>query len=110
MRCVSQDRVVEWSYESGKRYRDPFSDISLDVRFTEPDGMERTVHAVWAGGQRWCVRYASAHAGLRRYATVCSDSENADLHGIENALHLAALKNSTQLQARGCLRRPAGRR
>ncbi len=105
---TSQNTVAEWSYVSGRPYGDPFSDVSLDVKFTDPDGTERVVPAFWAGGQRWCVRYASAQAGLHRYVTVCSDQDNRDLHGIEGTLQVTASAGGTSLQAHGRLRRAAG--
>ena len=86
MRYVAQNMVTEWSYTSGKAYEDPFADVSLDVQFTDPNGVERKVPAFWAGGQTWRVRYASAQVGLHRYVSVCSDRDNVDLHGVEGSL------------------------
>jgi hypothetical protein len=110
VRYVSRNAVAEWSYVTGKPYGDPFADLWLDVRFTDPNGLERTVPAFWAGGQKWCVRYASPQAGLHRHVTVCSDQGNADLHGVEGTLEVTPSAGRTRLQQHGRLQRAAGRR
>lgn len=110
MRYASQNAVAEWCYVSGKPYADAFADVSLDVRFTDPSGLERTVPAFWAGDQTWCVRYASPKVGLHRYVTICSDQDNADLHGVEGVLQVTACTGGTQLEQHGRLRCAAGRR
>jgi hypothetical protein len=110
VRYAAQNAVTEWSYVSGKAYADPFAEVSLDVQFTDPSGVERVVPAFWAGGQTWRVRYASAQVGLHRYVTVCSDRDNIDLHEVEGALQVTASLGRTELDGHGRLRRAAGRR
>src|SRR5690242_2580695 len=61
-REARQNSVTEWSFTSGKSYRDPFNDLELDVVFSGPGGEER-VPAFWAGEQTWRVRYAAKRPG-----------------------------------------------
>ena len=81
-----QHQAVEWSYVSGKAYKDPFGEVELDVQVGLPDGSQQRVPAFWAGGQKWRVRYAPPRPGKYLYRTVCSDEANSDLHGQEGAL------------------------
>src|ERR1043166_6417661 len=58
VRCVS-----EWSFQSGKTYRDPFNEVELDVAFTGPDGAAHKAPVFWSGGSVWRVRYAASGRG-----------------------------------------------
>ena len=65
--------MAEVTFESAKKYDDPFNDVTLDVVFVDPAGKEYRVPAFWAGGTSWHVRYASGTPGVHRYETHCSD-------------------------------------
>jgi len=93
--------VVEWSYNSGKAYADPFNDVGLDVVFTDPQGHEQTVPAFWAGEQTWRIRYAPRAAGNYAYRTVASDSANGDLHGRHGALEVTSYEGDNPLRKHG---------
>jgi hypothetical protein len=41
MKSATQNCPAEWSYRSGKTYRDPFQEVQLDVVVTDPNGEER---------------------------------------------------------------------
>jgi hypothetical protein len=110
VKYVSQNCVAEWSYTSGQAYDDPFSQVTLDVSFVDPEGHERVVPAFWAGERTWCVRYASPIVGTHRYRTRCSDAGNADLHNREGILEVTPYQGSNPLLQRGRLRVAAGRR
>ena len=45
-----QNTVIEWGYTAEGAYDDPFSEVTLDVLITAPDGREMTIPAFWAGG------------------------------------------------------------
>jgi hypothetical protein len=81
--------TTEWSFSSGKSYRDPFNEVELDVVFEGPGGVQHRVPAFWAGGQNWRVRYAAAAPGEYTFHSVCSDAANADLHGKRGTLHVS---------------------
>ena len=86
MQYGTQNCMTEWAYRSAKGYTDPFNQVELTVIFTDPDGEQRRVPTFWAGEQTWRVRYASPKAGKHHYQSICSDENNADLHGPEGTL------------------------
>jgi hypothetical protein len=110
MKYTSQNCATEWSCSSGKKYRDPFNEVQLDVIFKEPDGQEVKVPTFWAGGQVWRVRYASSKVGTHRYRTVCSDTKNSDLDGQEGTLEVMPYEGNNPLLKHGPLRVAADRR
>lgn len=79
---------TEWSFRSGKQYKDPFNEIELDVVFQGPGGTEHRVPAFWAGGQTWRVRYAPPAPGDYSFHSVCSDASNPDLQGVRGTLQV----------------------
>lgn len=105
-----QNCATEWSYASGKSYRDPFNEIELDVIVTGPDGEEQRVPAFWAGGNAWRVRYSSPKLGVHRYRSVCSDEGNPDLHGREGSLEVKPYEGDNPLLRHGPLRVSTDRR
>ena len=110
MKYVMENCVTEWAYSSGKVYRDPSSEVELDIVFTDPGGDEHIVPAFWAGEQTWRVRYSSPLTGLHHYRTVCSDSGNADLHGQTGTLQVSPYEGQNPLMMHGPLRMAADRR
>ena len=104
MILAEQNCVAELSFQSGKRYADPFNEATLDVVFTDPGGEERRVPAFWAGGGEWRARYAPEKVGKHRYRTLCSDESNAELHGRQGALEVRPYEGASALLKRGRLR------
>src|SRR6266545_3100101 len=102
--------VSEWSFTSGKPYRDPFHDVELDVIFSGPGGTEQRVPAFWAGGSLWCVRYAPPGAGQYNWKTVASDTSNPDLHGRAGTLQAGAYDGRNPLYRHGAIRVAADKR
>ena len=105
-----QNCATEWSYGTAKSYADPFNDVTLDVVVAGPDGEEMRVPAFWAGGGTWRVRFASPKVGRHTFRTVCSDADNADLHGREGELEVAPYEGDNPLLQHGPLRVSANRR
>lgn len=101
---------VQWSFQSGRSYADPFNEVELDVVFTDPAGREQRVPAFWAGGSKWTVRYAPHTTGSHRFRTVCSDSSNPDLHDRRGALEVRPYSGANPLFKHGPIRVAAGRR
>ena len=110
MKYATQNCVSEWSYVTGKPYRDPFNEVVLDVIFTDPTGRERRVPAFWAGEGTWRVRYASDKVGIHHYRTLCSDPTNPDLHDQEGTLEVTPYEGANPLLRHGRLRMAADRR
>ena len=82
------NRVVEISFEAEKSRNNPFLEIEVDVVFTDPQGVHKTVPAFWAGGEDWKVRYASSILGTHSFRTQCSDTQDNGLHGIEGQVEV----------------------
>ena len=96
--------VVEIPLRAEKAYTNPFQEVTLDVVFTDPGGVEKTVPAFWVGGSEWKVRYASPLVGTHRYRTQCSDAEDAGLHGIEGRVEIKPYTGKNPLLKHGSLR------
>ena len=105
-----QNCASEWSYASGKQYKDPFNEIALDVLFQDASGHEQRVPAFWAGGNVWTVRYAPPAAGRYKYRTVCSDTANPDLHDRKGELEASPYAGENPLYRHGFVRVASDRR
>ncbi len=103
-RHARQYEATEWAFVSGQTYEDPYNEVVLDVLVTNDLGGEWLVPAFWAGGHAWRMRFSAPVEGTYRYRTICSDTENADLHGQEGVLEVDAVLPDNPLLARGPLR------
>lgn len=110
MLYTMQNCPIEWSFTSGKAYRDPFNEVTVDVIFTDPDGERLCVPAFWSGDGIWRVRYASPKVGIHRWRSVCSDESNSSLHGREGELEIVPYDGDNPLFRHGPLRVSANRR
>src|ERR1051326_6155383 len=99
-----QHCVTEWSYTSAKTYTDPFNDLELDVLITDSHGNEQRVPAFWAGETSWHVRFAPDTTGKFTYRTICSDTNNSELHGQQGVLEVATYTGNNQLYHHGAVR------
>ena len=110
MRYATVNCMTEFPLVSATGYTDPFNQVSLDVRFTAPDGGEQVVPSFWAGEDVWQVRYAPAMAGRYHYRSICSDADNAGLHGQQGELEVRPYEGDNPLYRHGPLRVAASRR
>ena len=67
MIVAQQNCMTEWHFSSGMPYSDPFTDLTLDILVTDPEGEERRVPAFWSGESVWRVRYASPKLGIHTW-------------------------------------------
>ncbi len=100
-RKVEANRVAQIALVSEKTYPNPFIQVELDAVVTRPDGKQLRVPAFWAGGNRWCFRYASDQPGQHAWRTECSDKTNAKLHGIEGKIEVVAYAGENPLYRHG---------
>ena len=107
---VETNRVAEIALVSEKTYANPFTEIRLDAIVTQPDGNQLRVPAFWAGGNRWCFRYASSQPGQVVWRTECSDAANPKLHGVEGKLDVVAYAGDNPLYRHGPIRVAKDRR
>ena len=96
-RKVEANYVVEVTLTTDKAYPDPFKGVTLDVVVVAPEGGQAKLPAFWAGGGRWCFRYASGRVGLHSYRTECSDAANPQLHGVTGKIEVVAYRGENPL-------------
>ncbi len=99
----TQERMVEWTIESVKRYADPFNDVDVDVIFSR-EGQVWRVPTFWRGGQRWTVRFAPPASGEYAYRLQSTDPDNPDLNGHEGRVSVTAYSGPSELLRHGMLR------
>lgn len=54
-------------------YRDPYSDVTLDVTLTRPDGRQVKWWGFYDGDRKWRIRFMPDQVGVWRYAAAMSD-------------------------------------
>jgi hypothetical protein len=96
--------AAEITFTAAKPHPEPFLRVMLNVVFTDPAGASKTVPGFWAGGNRWKVRYASSLIGRHRFRSVCSETDDAGLHGVSGALDITPYTGSNPLYLHGPLR------
>jgi len=92
---------VEIAFKSEASYANPFVDVTLDVEFVAPDGSKRLVPAFWAGGKTWKVRHASPVVGAHSFRTICSNQDDAGLHGVEGVVEVVPYAGDNPLYLHG---------
>jgi Protein of unknown function (DUF4038)/Domain of unknown function (DUF5060) len=103
-------QLVEWSFQSDRRYENPFMQLELEAEITCPDGRKIVLPAFWAGGLDWTFRFSDAQAGAYRFSTRCSDTKNRGLHDRKGQIVLTEYTGSNPLYRHGPLRISADRR
>jgi hypothetical protein len=101
--------VFECSFLSSKSYENPFTEVEVDVVFTQGDNKWK-VPAFWAGDRKWTVRFAPPAQGQFAYRVECSDKTNPGLHGTEQTLLVTAYQGDNPLLKHGPLRVAANKR
>jgi hypothetical protein len=101
---VEANRVIEIPLLSETVYEKPFVDVEVDAIVTQPDGSQLRVPAFWAGGNRWCFRYASPTPGEVSWRTECTDTSNPKLHGAQGKLQVVPNSGENPLYRHGPIR------
>jgi Protein of unknown function (DUF4038)/Domain of unknown function (DUF5060) len=94
---------VEIAFKAAQPHAGPFTNVNLDVVFTDPAGAQKAVPAFWDGGDQWKVRYASPVPGVHRYRSVCTAADDAGLHGIEGKVAILPYTGQNPLYRHGLL-------
>ena len=97
-------RVAEIALESALEYGNPYVDADVTVSLHGPGG--ETIHrpAFWDGWRTWKVRFAPTVPGTWRWASVCSNTHDAGLHGVRGELTGVAMDTDVPLHRHGFLR------
>jgi len=101
---VEANQVAELALVSPTNYANPFMDAQLDAVVTQPDGTQLQVPGFWNGGADWRFRYASGKVGTHTWRTVCSDTNNAGLHGVTGSVAVVASTSTNALFLHGPIR------
>ena len=104
MHVTESNLPLELSFTAQKPYTDPFYDVTLDVHFTDPDGLVRSVPAFWAGGAVWKARYASPTPGAHTFHTQCSVTDDGGLQGVEGRIEVTPYTGDNPLYRHGPIR------
>ena len=107
---ASANVLLEISFVAKKAHPDAFKSTVLEVVFTDPKGVQKTVPAFWAGGAQWKVRYASPIVGVHRYRSQCRAPEDAELHGVRGSLEIKPYRQQNPLYRHGPLQLAADHR
>src|SRR5690349_2463397 len=75
--------VAEITLHAAQPHPKPFTDVTVDVVFTDPTGSQKSVPAFWDGGNQWKVRYSSPVVGTHRYHAQCNATGDTGLHAVE---------------------------
>ncbi|HLK13682.1 MAG TPA: DUF4038 domain-containing protein [Fimbriimonadaceae bacterium] len=92
---------IELTFHAAKAPADPFNDTSVDVEFTDPAKVSRTVPAFWDGADVWKVRYASGLVGVHHFRTHCSDPTDDGLNGKTGSVRIDPYKGDNPLFEHG---------
>jgi hypothetical protein len=101
---VPANVVCELELTAARDHDDPWSEIDLDVEFTDPDGRMLTVPAYWAGGRTWRVRYSSPTAGAHRYRSVVRADGETGLEGFDGEVTVTGYDGANPLLLHGAPR------
>ena len=107
---VEANCIANVACVSEKTYKNPFIEVELDAMITGPDGAQLRVPAYWAGGNRWCFRYASSVSGVYTWKLECSDTSNSGLHGIAGKIEVVPYRGENVLYRHGPIRVAKDRR
>ena len=76
----------ELVFTSSIQYENPIQDVrTMEVTFTSPTGIEKTINAFWDGGETWKVRFMPGETGLWSFTTFCSEAKNDGLNGLKGS-------------------------
>jgi hypothetical protein len=83
---AQQPDAVKWKkyelqFSSSAVYENPVQDVRImEVTFTSPSGMVKTINGFWDGGDIWKARFMPNETGEWTFVTKCSDSRNSGLN------------------------------
>lgn len=105
----THERMFEGSFESTKRYADPFNDVDVDVIFSRA-GQSWRVPTFWRGGHRWTVRFAPPAPGEYTYRLESTDRDNPDLNGHSAKMRIREYAGPSNALKHGMLRVSSNKR
>ncbi|MBZ5855926.1 apiosidase-like domain-containing protein [Flavihumibacter profundi] len=98
---TAANKMAEITLTATRNYSDPFNQVILDAIFTDPQGKELRVPGFWAGGNTWKLRYASPVLGEHSFRTVCSETGDKGLQGVEGKVIVGGYTGKNLLYQHG---------
>lgn len=100
------DSVHTWerwqqSFTAAHTYENEYADVTLEVRFTDPEEATSTARGFWDGGDAWRVRFAFPGPGTWTYETVCSNPDDPGLHGQTGSVTVTPYAGDNPLYSSG---------
>ena len=72
----------ELNFSSTVTYENPVQEVrALEITFTSPTGLKKTINGFWDGGTAWKARFMPFETGTWSFETTCSDAKNSGLNG-----------------------------
>jgi len=103
---VRKRTVQEWTLHSNRAYREPFTDVTVDAHFTDPNGAIHSMPAFYAGDSTWIVRFNPGQIGTWNYVTQPTPPDPE----LEQTGQFTVIDNdANEHSARGFLRAPPGK-
>ncbi|MBN1247372.1 MAG: DUF4038 domain-containing protein, partial [Anaerolineae bacterium] len=78
---VAVNKPFEFALSAQRAYNDIFNEVEVDVVFADAAGASWRVPAFWAGDAIFRVRFAAPHPGEYTWRSVCTNPDDAGLHG-----------------------------
>ncbi len=100
--AIQQWTVFENSWETTKKYNNPFTDVEVNVVFEHED-KKWIVPAFWTGDNKWSVRFAPPFAGKFTYYPESSDKSNLDFKDKKQSIKVIPYKGENALLRHGFL-------
>ena len=97
---IIQGTVFEISFETKKKYVNPFYDVEVNVVFRKGE-QKWVVPAFWAGKNKWTVRFTPQDIGVYTYQVETSDPLNLEFKGIAKSFMLKSYNGSNPLLKHG---------
>jgi hypothetical protein len=101
---VIVNKPFEFALSAQQSYGDIFNEIEVDVVVTDSSGETWRVPAFWAGDTVFRVRFAAPRPGAYTWRSVCTDPNDAGLHGRTGAFTAIPYEGSSTLYQHGRLR------
>ncbi|MBK9130641.1 MAG: DUF4038 domain-containing protein [Gammaproteobacteria bacterium] len=103
---VSWQAWARWetALASSVSYRNPYSDVTVSVAYTGPNGEVFTGNAYWDGGNIFRLRFMFPTPGTWVWTTSCSDTGNTGLHNRSGTVTVAPYTGSNILYERGYIK------
>ncbi len=94
----------EHTLTSSRDYENAYTEVTLRVRFTGPEGRIIAGLGFWDGGRTFRIRCAFPLPGAWKWETECSDADNAGLHHQRGSVEAMPYGGENQLYRHGFLK------